>query len=82
MIADARGTGTLCAVTCPSTEIRDSIVLNARQNGLQIGGCGTRAIRFRPALIYSENHVGLTMDILDTALSNVREDIQPTVAPA
>lgn len=82
LIFDARGVGTLCAVTCPSTEIRDSIVINARKNGLQIGGCGTHAIRFRPALIFSENHVPLTMEIFDTALNKVRQDLQPREATA
>ena len=39
--------------------------------GLQIGGCGTVGVRFRPALIYTEDHVGLTLDLLDRAMSKV-----------
>jgi len=73
VIADARGVGTLCAVTCPSMEIRDRVVLQARQQGLEMSGCGMHGIRFRPALIFTENHVGLTMDLFDTAVSKVNE---------
>jgi len=71
MIIDPRGMGTLCAFSMPNTEVRDEFGWIARNEGLQIGGCGMLGVRFRPALIYSEKHAHLTLDLVDRAMRKV-----------
>ena len=40
--------GTLCAFTMPSFELREEFGWNARNMGLEIGGCGNQAVRYLP----------------------------------
>lgn len=39
--------------------------------GLQLGGCGVVGVRFRPALIYTEEHADMTLDLVDKAMATV-----------
>ncbi|XP_057306477.1 4-aminobutyrate aminotransferase, mitochondrial-like [Hydractinia symbiolongicarpus] len=79
LIFDARGVGNLCAVSCENTEIRNNLVAHLRGLGLQIHGCGDFAVRFRPALIFTEKHAALSADIFDTALSTLRQKMRSKV---
>ena len=38
-----------------------------RQRGLEVGGSGTRSLRFRPALVFEARHVGEAIGLLDDA---------------
>jgi 4-aminobutyrate aminotransferase-like enzyme len=38
-----------------------------RQRGFEVGGSGTRSIRFRPALVFGPRHVAEAIGILDDA---------------
>ncbi|XP_001985648.2 4-aminobutyrate aminotransferase, mitochondrial [Drosophila grimshawi] len=62
LLNSTRGRGTFLAVNCANTKVRDSIVTSLRQNGVQTGGCGEIAIRFRPALIFKETHANIVLD--------------------
>jgi len=82
MVMDPRGMGTLCAFTMPNFEVREKFGWNARNMGLEIGGCGNSGVRFRPALIYTPAHAELTLDIVESAMKKTVGDQQQRVASA
>ncbi|KAI6170541.1 4-aminobutyrate aminotransferase, mitochondrial [Aphelenchoides bicaudatus] len=67
-VTNVRGQGTLCAFDLPDVGQRDKLLGNALQKGLHIGGCGDTTVRFRPALVFLEKHVDLTIDIIRQSL--------------
>ncbi|ALC44300.1 CG7433, partial [Drosophila busckii] len=62
LLNSTRGRGTFLAVNCSNTKVRDNVVTTLRQNGIQTGGCGDIAIRFRPALVFKEYHANIVLD--------------------
>lgn len=62
ILNSTRGRGTFLAINCKDTKTRDNIVHTLRQNGVQSGGCGEIAIRFRPALTFEEKHTEIFLD--------------------
>uniref|UniRef100_A0A336M3B2 (S)-3-amino-2-methylpropionate transaminase n=1 Tax=Culicoides sonorensis TaxID=179676 RepID=A0A336M3B2_CULSO len=62
ILNSTRGRGTFLAVNAKDTKTRDEIVNRLRQKGIQSGGCGDIAIRFRPALIFTEKHADIFLD--------------------
>eukprot|EP00051_Salpingoeca_urceolata_P013718 m.173558 g.173558 ORF g.173558 m.173558 type:complete len:503 (+) comp17872_c0_seq2:1465-2973(+) len=51
-----RGIGTLCAIDVGTAAQRDQLIVALRNAGLNVVGCGERAIRFRPSLIFTGEH--------------------------
>lgn len=72
LLSNPRGNGTLCAFDLPSTEQREAFLKIARNQGLAILGCGEKAIRFRPALIFTEAHAEMACELIDTAVNKLR----------
>jgi len=68
-VENPRGLGLMCAFDLPSTDLREKFRHMCYDNGLIILGCGTRTIRFRPALNMDENGVSEGMDVIKQALS-------------
>jgi len=68
IIQDVRGVGTFCSFSCPTAAMRDKLSSQARKHGLENGGNGNRSIRFRPALIFTESHAQIAVDILEKAV--------------
>jgi 4-aminobutyrate aminotransferase / (S)-3-amino-2-methylpropionate transaminase len=67
ILSGARGAGTFAAIDArdPATQAR---LLDAlRQRGLEVGGSGTRSVRFRPALVFGPRHVAEAIGILEDA---------------
>jgi 4-aminobutyrate aminotransferase / (S)-3-amino-2-methylpropionate transaminase len=62
LLNSVRGRGTFLALNCANGQLRDDIVNRLKQKGVQSGGCGDIAIRFRPALIFQEHHVDIFLD--------------------
>ncbi|XP_034106113.1 4-aminobutyrate aminotransferase, mitochondrial [Drosophila albomicans] len=62
LLNSTRGRGTYLAVNSVNGKVRDSIVANLKLNGIQTGGCGENAIRFRPALVFKEHHANIVLD--------------------
>jgi len=71
LLNSARGMGTMCAVNAKDAASRDQILLNLRQVGVHLGGCGDAAIRFRPALIFAPHHAHLMLDKMDSVLAKM-----------
>ena len=70
-ISNVRGQGTLIAFDCESTEHRAKLFAVLKGNGVHIGGCGTRSVRLRPALIFEEKHAEIFMERLVKSLKEV-----------
>ncbi|XP_005182496.1 4-aminobutyrate aminotransferase, mitochondrial [Musca domestica] len=62
ILNSTRGRGTFLAVNCKNGKTRDDMIAKLKMTGLQTGGCGDVAIRFRPALIFSEKHANMVLD--------------------
>lgn len=62
LLNSLRGRGTFLAINAETPVLRDDLVNRLKQAGIQSGGCGENAIRFRPALIFQEKHVDIFTD--------------------
>lgn len=67
----ARGMGTFCAINCKDGPLRDKIIGLLREQGIQAGGCGDAAIRFRPSLVFQPSHANIFFDKFETVLKSV-----------
>jgi L-lysine 6-transaminase len=67
-IANVRGSGLMCAFDLPTTEMRDSMIKKAYENGLLILKCGGNTIRLRPALNINRDEIDEAIDIMRKTL--------------
>jgi L-lysine 6-transaminase len=71
-VTDVRGRGLMCAFSLPSKEIRDAVLTSLRDDErVLLLGCGTRSIRFRPALTVSEPELAAGAAALDRVLERL-----------
>mmetsp|Transcript_33671 Transcript_33671/g.111375 ORF Transcript_33671/g.111375 Transcript_33671/m.111375 type:complete len:511 (-) Transcript_33671:217-1749(-) len=56
-VRNLRGAGTIIAFDCETPEMRDELAAALRNNGVLVGTNGSQSIRFRPALIFGDEHV-------------------------
>lgn len=68
LVTNARGAGLLCAVDLTSRELRDAVLDQAFEGGMMLLACGSRSVRFRPALNVSEEDIDEGLRRFDTAL--------------
>jgi L-lysine 6-transaminase len=68
-VTDPRGRGLMCAVTLETRQLRDLVVERLRtEERVLVLGCGTRSLRFRPALTVSEPELATGVAALDRVL--------------
>ena len=72
LLSQARASGTFAAVDLPDPAQRDRAIAELKRAGVEAGGSGTSAIRFRPSLVFSSRHVGELLDALDRAMLTLR----------
>jgi L-lysine 6-transaminase len=65
LVSNVRGRGLMCALDLPGTAERDAAVSSLRDEGVLALPCGSRSIRFRPALSVTEDELGFGLDRLD-----------------
>jgi L-lysine 6-transaminase len=69
-VTDVRGRGLMCAFTLPDAATRDAVLASLREDErVLLLGCGTRSVRFRPALTVSEDELRAGVAALDRTLS-------------
>ncbi|KZC14929.1 4-aminobutyrate aminotransferase, mitochondrial [Dufourea novaeangliae] len=68
LINSVRGRGTFIAFNCASPELRDRIIKDLLTKGIQTGGCGSTAVRLRPALTFTESHADVFLEALRSVL--------------
>ncbi|CAG9839880.1 unnamed protein product [Diabrotica balteata] len=71
LIDSVRGRGTFIAYNVKDEKTRDTVIIKLKKGGVQAGGCGTRSIRLRPALVFQEHHVDIYLDILRKVLKEI-----------
>ena len=71
-VSDPRGRGLMCAVSLESRELRDLVVERLRvDERVLVLGCGTRSLRFRPALTVTGQELGAGVAALERVLSSL-----------
>jgi L-lysine 6-transaminase len=77
VVTDVRGRGLMCAFTLPDKGFRDRVLTQLRnQERVLLLGCGTRSIRFRPALTVSLDELSAGVAALDRVVRSVSEELQ------
>ncbi|MGH8961930.1 MAG: L-lysine 6-transaminase [Jatrophihabitantaceae bacterium] len=72
VIADVRGRGLMCAFTLPTAALRDEVIRRLREDErVLVLGCGTSALRFRPALTVSVEELDRGLAALDRVLGSL-----------
>ncbi|KAG8261300.1 hypothetical protein J6590_076550 [Homalodisca vitripennis] len=71
LLNSLRGRGTFLAINAPTTQLRDDMIGRLKKKGVQAGGCGDLAIRFRPALIFQPHHADIFLDIFRHVLKDI-----------
>jgi L-lysine 6-transaminase len=70
VVSDVRGRGLMCAFSLPDGATRDRVITALREEeSVLLLGCGTRSIRFRPALTVSPADLEAGVAALDRVLS-------------
>ncbi|TMW64268.1 hypothetical protein Poli38472_012890 [Pythium oligandrum] len=67
LISNVRGQGTYLAMDLPTEGQRNEFVSIMKSLGLAAGGCGSNAVRFRPALVFQPRHAAECLDKLEQA---------------
>ena len=69
-VTDVRGRGLMCAFSLPDAAVRDDVLARLRDDEhVLLLGCGTRSVRFRPALTVGEDELAAGVAALDRVLS-------------
>ena len=79
-VTDPRGRGLMCAVSLESRELRDRVVERLRvDERVLVLGCGTRSLRFRPALTVTGQELAAGVAALDRVLTDLGGEARVTV---
>ncbi|VDM49358.1 unnamed protein product [Toxocara canis] len=68
---NVRGLASFCAFDIRDTSKRDEFLAKALSKGLNVGGCGEAAVRFRPALIFANKHLEIALDIIEKSMQEL-----------
>jgi len=68
LVSNVRGRGLMCAFDLPSTEIRDRAKRALFDERVIILGCGSRSLRYRPVLDFSQADVDAAAERIGRAL--------------
>jgi len=73
-ITDVRGRGLMCAFSLPDAGLRDAVLAALREDErVLLLGCGTRSVRFRPALTVAPEDLAAGVAALDRVLTRLTE---------
>jgi len=70
-VSGVRGEGLFLAFDLESGEMREELVGRLRKEGIEAGGSGVRALRFRPQLIFAPKHAVIVLEKLDKLLKTL-----------
>lgn len=76
VLENARGVGTFCAIDGADAAMRDRILGALRMRGIWAGGCGSRTIRLRPALVFTPAHAAIFIDALSSVVAELDVKVQ------
>mmetsp|Transcript_13560 Transcript_13560/g.33232 ORF Transcript_13560/g.33232 Transcript_13560/m.33232 type:complete len:492 (+) Transcript_13560:118-1593(+) len=72
VIGSVRGPGTFLAFDAATPQQQVALIGEMRNRGIEIGGCGEKTVRLRPALIFEPKHAKMVHQVLDDALLALR----------
>jgi L-lysine 6-transaminase len=70
-VTNVRGLGLMCAFDVPGGETRDAVVRGCLEDGLIVLPCGTRSVRFRPALTIAPQEIDEALERVDGTLRRI-----------
>ena len=65
--------GTFISFDCDTPEMRDRFVAEMRKVGVVMGGCGDRAVRLRPMLIFGEKQMQVLLEKMEGVLKTLNK---------
>ncbi|RUS30108.1 4-aminobutyrate transaminase gata [Jimgerdemannia flammicorona] len=68
-LLNLRGEGTFIAFDMEDGPARDKFIGDMRGVGVNMGGCGDRAVRLRPMLVFQKRHADIFLDRVEEVLS-------------
>jgi L-lysine 6-transaminase len=71
VVSNVRGRGLMCALDLPDTATRDQAISGLRDERVLVLPCGSRSIRFRPALSVTEDEIGAALAALDRVFTSI-----------
>jgi L-lysine 6-transaminase len=74
IVTNARGLGLMCAFDLPDAKTRDRAIGRCFADGMLVLACGTRALRFRPALTVDADVIAEGLRRLEKAIGEVEQD--------
>ncbi|KAJ2340690.1 hypothetical protein GGF43_006353, partial [Coemansia sp. RSA 2618] len=77
LVTNIRGNGTFLAFDCPTAELRAEFLNLMRQEGVNMGGSGELAVRFRPMLTLTKTHVNVFLTRLESVLNKMYQKHWP-----
>ncbi|KAI9495811.1 4-aminobutyrate aminotransferase [Zychaea mexicana] len=63
-----RGQGAFIAFDLESPAKRDKFLIDMRQLGVNVGGCGDKTVRLRPMLTFQKHHADILLETMERAL--------------
>jgi L-lysine 6-transaminase len=70
-ILNVRGFGLITAFDLPTKDLRDKFISKGMNENVMFLGCGDKTIRFRPALIITEEHIDKGLQVMSEILPNL-----------
>ena len=71
-VTDVRGRGLMCAFSLPDADLRNAVLDALREDEhVLLLGCGTRSVRFRPALTVTPDELAEGVAALDSVLTKL-----------
>jgi 4-aminobutyrate aminotransferase/(S)-3-amino-2-methylpropionate transaminase len=67
ILSNTRGRGTFVATDAPDPATQGRLLAELRKRGLEVGGSGTKSIRFRPANVLLPRHVAEALAVFEDA---------------
>ena len=68
--------GCFIAWDLDDTDTRNLLLQKLRLNGCNVGGCGVRTVRLRPALVFGEKHADIFVDALRKSLQQMSSKLE------
>jgi 4-aminobutyrate aminotransferase/(S)-3-amino-2-methylpropionate transaminase len=65
------GEGTFIAWDLETPQLRDDFVMRMRKEGVNMGGCGERAVRLRPMLVFQQHHADILLEKTEKVLKEL-----------
>ncbi|MDY0134927.1 MAG: aminotransferase class III-fold pyridoxal phosphate-dependent enzyme, partial [Atribacterota bacterium] len=74
LVTNVRGKGLMCAFDFPCPDLRDKFLKKMRERHVLLLACGTRSVRFRPALNIAPEEIDRGLSLAKEALAELSKE--------